>query len=84
MLGDEMEFDRLLRLAATVQRSQVTVADEPKVSLRSKPIREEIELRAYQIYVSRGAVHGFDLEDWLQAEREVTSARIGKSLPRRD
>jgi hypothetical protein len=37
----------------------------------SAPIREEIELRAYQIYVERGRAHGQDVEDWLQAEREL-------------
>jgi len=35
------------------------------------PAREEIELRAYQIYVERGGAHGQDVEDWLQAEREL-------------
>lgn len=84
MLCGDMEFDRLLRLAATVQSSQASAVDEPKVSLRNRPIREEVELRAYQIYLCRGSVHGFDLEDWLQAEREVTLARTGKSLARRD
>ena len=35
------------------------------------PTREEIELRAYQIYLDRGGVHGQDVEDWLRAEREL-------------
>jgi hypothetical protein len=35
------------------------------------PTREEIELRSYQIYVERGGAHGQDVEDWLQAEREL-------------
>ena len=35
------------------------------------PMREEIELRAYQIYIERGGAHGQDVEDWLQAEREL-------------
>ncbi len=35
------------------------------------PTHEEIELRAYQIYVARGAAHGQDVEDWLQAELEL-------------
>jgi hypothetical protein len=33
------------------------------------PIREEIELRAYQIYIERGGAHGQDVEGRLQAER---------------
>ena len=38
---------------------------------RGAPTREEIELRAYQIYVERGGAHGQDVEDWLQAECEL-------------
>ena len=35
------------------------------------PPHEEIALRAYEIYLQRGSVHGQDLDDWLQAERET-------------
>ena len=35
------------------------------------PTREEIELRAHHIYVERGGAHGQDVNDWLQAEREL-------------
>ncbi len=35
------------------------------------PTHEEIELRAHQIYVERGGAHGQDVNDWLQAEREL-------------
>jgi hypothetical protein len=34
------------------------------------PTHEEIRRRAYEIYLSRGAADGHDLEDWLQAERD--------------
>ena len=37
----------------------------------SRPTREEIELRAYQIFVERGMAHGYDVADWLLAEREL-------------
>lgn len=33
--------------------------------------RQEIALRAYYRYCERGRVDGFDVEDWLAAEREV-------------
>jgi hypothetical protein len=32
----------------------------------------EIQLRAHSIHVERGGQHGCDLDDWLQAERELT------------
>lgn len=43
---------------------------EPRDAERH-PTREEIESRAFQTYVERGAAEGHDLEDWLQAEREL-------------
>ena len=33
---------------------------------------QEIRRRAYEIYLERGAQPGHELEDWLQAERELT------------
>ncbi len=35
------------------------------------PTRQEIELRAYEIYERRGRTDGNDVEDWLQAETEL-------------
>ncbi len=34
---------------------------------------QRIALRAYELYEARGYIHGFDVEDWLQAEREILS-----------
>ena len=33
----------------------------------------EIRRRAFEIYLERGSEPGRDLEDWLQAERELTT-----------
>jgi len=41
------------------------------------PAREqEIRRRAYELYLERGEEPGHDLEDWLQAERELASHEI--------
>lgn len=37
----------------------------------SNPTREQIALRAYQIYLERGGAPGNELEDWTRAEREL-------------
>ena len=34
---------------------------------------QEIRDRAYEIYLQRGAQPGCELEDWLQAERELST-----------
>jgi hypothetical protein len=35
------------------------------------PSQEEIERRAYQIFLKRGGIDGHAEEDWLQAEYEL-------------
>jgi hypothetical protein len=35
------------------------------------PSHEQIALRAYEIWLDRGALHGGDQADWFQAEQEL-------------
>lgn len=37
-----------------------------------RPTQEQIAARAYEIYLARGGDHGRDVEDWTQAEEELT------------
>ena len=48
--------------------------DDQTVGL-NEPAREEIERRAYELYLARGEVHGYERDDWLQAERELKEAQ---------
>ena len=43
--------------------------------LTLQPTEEEIAVRAYHIYLERGGAEGEPLDDWLQAERELSEAR---------
>jgi hypothetical protein len=36
------------------------------------PKVEEIRQRAYEIHLERGGAHGWDQDDWLQAEQDLT------------
>jgi hypothetical protein len=38
------------------------------------PAQEQIRVRAYQIYLQRGGQSGSEIEDWLQAEAELSAA----------
>jgi hypothetical protein len=38
---------------------------------RKSPSIEEIEQRAYEIYLERGGEEGRSVEDWLAAEKEL-------------
>jgi hypothetical protein len=43
-------------------------SDEPTVLI---PIEQQIQQRAYELYELRGRTDGYELDDWLQAEREI-------------
>lgn len=47
------------------------LAEAGEASIGSAVRTEEIRRRAYEIYVERGEQRGRDLDDWLQAEREL-------------
>jgi hypothetical protein len=51
--------------------SQEVVIDGDAISEFSKI--KEILNRAYEIHRSHGGLFGYELEDWLQAQRELTS-----------
>lgn len=36
--------------------------------------RDRIALRAYELYLARGAAHGADFDDWIAAERELVGS----------
>jgi len=70
-------FEQLLRLAASYASGKTkTTGDQSSfpANLNRSPVTEDIELRAYHLYLGRGACHGHDVDDWLQAERQVLAA----------
>ncbi|MGB6431327.1 MAG: DUF2934 domain-containing protein [Candidatus Acidiferrales bacterium] len=40
-------------------------------SIETYPTQEQIERRAYELYLQRGGQDGGDVNDWLVAEREL-------------
>ena len=53
-----------------------TEGEKEERSLVNPAREQEIRRRAYEIYLERGEEPGRDLEDWLQAERELASHEI--------
>ncbi len=41
---------------------------------QAAPTKEQIEQRAYELYLQRGGEHGNDLADWLAAEKELMAS----------
>jgi hypothetical protein len=51
------------------------VSSKPKAAAKRRSARREIARRAYEIFLARGGHDGHDLEDWLQAEAELSGRR---------
>jgi hypothetical protein len=49
--------------------------DRPGVNDASGATDDAIAQRAYELYQARGGTHGADMDDWLQAERDLRSER---------
>jgi len=85
-LISEAAFERLLRLAASYGSQHLPstlAAGDARAKAGSNPIaptNADIELRAYQIFLQRGAAHGHDIDDWLTAERQVLAGLKKDSL----
>jgi hypothetical protein len=53
----------------STEKSPQIESEAPNIEVH--PTSEEIELRAYQIYIERGGADGHDVDDWVEAEREL-------------
>jgi hypothetical protein len=51
-------------------------ASTPRLVPRATPDTAAIAVRAYELFLESGAVHGYHLEHWLQAERELQAGRL--------
>jgi hypothetical protein len=56
IIGREVEFQTKVRAVSPVQH----------------PRDEEVRRRAFAIHLERGGIRGYDLDDWLEAEKELT------------
>lgn len=61
--------------AKNINQAEVGETSDDQSARLNEPAREEIELRAYELYLARGEVNGYDQDDWLQAERELKEAQ---------
>jgi len=60
---------------------ELPVAEEA-VRKASRPTEQQIAARAHELFLKRGATPGSDLDDWLQAERELTAAAKAAPSPK--
>jgi len=63
----------MARAAKKTTTTKNVVAMRRSTSERGNPSSTEIAKRAFEIYCERGGLDGYDVQDWLQAERELTA-----------
>lgn len=56
---------------ATAERHAPSRIEQRGAVTRERDLQPEIAKRAYDRYLSRGAADGQDVDDWLEAEREL-------------
>jgi hypothetical protein len=59
-------------------KSVVVAGPPPKVAAATtvaEPSEQEIAIRAHELFLKRGGEAGHELEDWLQAERELKAQK---------
>jgi len=54
-----------------------TPKPRPATTFTPAPTHDDIAMRAYELFLQRGAQHGQDFEDWLAAERELQIPSLG-------
>ena len=59
------------------QATTTKAADTGEASVGNAARDEDIRRRAYEIYLERGEQPGGELDDWLQAERELERGVLG-------
>lgn len=67
------------RASNVVSMPAIPNASEPAPQPVSSLDATAVAQRAYEIYESRGRIDGYDVEDWLQAERELKSIEVRAS-----
>jgi len=68
---------RRLKSPASIQNRESAVMQKEPVHSQSvstaNDVQARIATRAYALHAERGYRHGYALEDWLEAEREILS-----------
>ena len=68
---DKSMASKTKRNGSTESQATSTQAEAGELPVGNSARDEEIRLRAYEIYLERGEQPGHELDDWLQAEREL-------------
>lgn len=62
-----------MKTKKTARKSQEAKLLLTNGSNGGRPLREEVETFAYLIWEQRGRTNGHDVDDWLEAERQLVA-----------
>jgi hypothetical protein len=80
VLGQKMSPQESEMAIAKVQENASGAKMQPSENRETSLVTEDaIAQRAYALYVARGCEDGHDVEDWLNAERELQEANKASS-----
>jgi len=65
-----------IKLVITEHQPSVAAENHRAIS------KDDIALRAHEMFLARGRVDGHDVEDWLEAERQLQAEQHGLSMPK--
>lgn len=71
--GDDLKRDTSSQLGDSFSKKEKAAVSDVN---KETPTKEEIRLRAFELFSARGRADGKDLEDWLAAERELIEHTI--------
>ena len=56
--------------------------DQPSIAAQDHRAitKDDIGQRAYELFLARGRVEGHDVEDWLEAERQLEAESMAVSM----
>ncbi len=60
---------------AEQRRSDASLVEGPIEGEITTIARDDVERRAYERFLERGRADGSDVDDWLEAERELLASR---------
>lgn len=60
-------------MKTTPKRTDVLPTRSAEFCIADPSLYERTARRAYELYQQRGGAHGHDVEDWLEAERQIVA-----------
>jgi hypothetical protein len=74
------EFENSAETSSAEPTSDVASAMKADLYRAIEELKQEVRLRAYEIYCGRDKTTVAELDDWLRAEQEIRTLRARKRL----